>query len=91
MAGELFKVVAALFAVLVAVLYQLELHRAAIIGLALRRTIEPLENFPYRCRRVYDENLRACEDMWFSEPTRQLFLACSDPLARKEWMPPYVS
>lgn len=25
--------------------------------------------------------------MWFHEPSRQLFLACSDPMSRREWMP----
>jgi arylesterase / paraoxonase len=91
MAGLLFKVFAALLVAAGAVLYQMDFYRAIIGALALRRTIEPLAAFPYQCRRVYDERLRACEDMWLSESTRQFFLVCSDPLARNQWMPKYVN
>ncbi len=55
----------------------------------LGKTFQPISDFPYRCRRIHDPRLRACEDMWLSESTRQLFLACSDPAARGMWMPKY--
>lgn len=53
-------------------------------------TLQPLSDFPYTCRRLNDPSLEACEDMWLSEGTRQLFLACSDSVARKEWLPKCV-
>ena len=52
-----------------------------------RGPIQPLSDFPYTCRRLSGPGLQACEDMWLSESTRQLFMACSTSLGRKEWMP----
>lgn len=87
MAGLVLKVFTALAVLLSAVLYQIEFPRMVSLGLGLDRTIEPLHVFPYTCRRVYHERLQACEDMWLSEATRQLFLACSEPSSRMQWMP----
>jgi hypothetical protein len=62
------------------------------LGLAIGKTIQPISDFAhmYKCRRIEDPRLEACEDMWLSEATRKLFLACSDPEARAQWMPKYV-
>ncbi|KAB5517362.1 hypothetical protein GE09DRAFT_979088 [Coniochaeta sp. 2T2.1] len=56
------------------------------------RDIQPITDFPYKCRRLYEplatnERPHAAEDMWLSEATRQLFLAASDQHARKQWFP----
>lgn len=60
------------------------------LGLAIGKTIQPLSDFPnYQCRRIHDERLQACEDMWLSEKTRTLFLACSDAQLRTNWHPRY--
>ena len=79
--------------VLVAVLIQLPIVQRTgtlvKLGLAIGKTIQPISDFPYQCRRISDPRLEACEDMWLSEATRQLFLACSDPEARSHWMPKY--
>lgn len=90
MAGFAAIGLSALTALLAAVIYQTQLLRVATVGFGLGRTSEPLSSFPYTCRRLTDERLQACEDMWLSERSRQLFLACSDPLAKKEWNPQCV-
>ena len=89
MAG-LKTVSAALVVLLAAAIYQTRLHTFTMLGLGLLQKSEPLSSFPYTCRRVDDERLQACEDMWLSERSRRLFLGCSDPLGKKEWCPQYV-
>lgn len=49
--------------------------------------VQPISDFPYSCRRLRDPGFEACEDMWLSESTRQLFMACSNSRARVDWMP----
>ncbi|EME48732.1 hypothetical protein DOTSEDRAFT_142053, partial [Dothistroma septosporum NZE10] len=71
-----------------AVCYQIFLKSFLFTFLGIGRTVQPIADFPhYQCRRIEDPRLQACEDMWLSEKTRQLFLACSDPTARTYWMP----
>lgn len=80
--------VGVILAALAAGIYQLELHRSIAIAAGIGHNFEPLSAYPnYKCRRIEHPRLQACEDMWLSEATRQLFLACSDPMARNEWMP----
>ncbi|TKA21845.1 hypothetical protein B0A50_08514 [Salinomyces thailandicus] len=86
MAGLLFKLGVPV-AVIAAVVYQLVLKDALFITLGIGRSLQPISDFPYQCRRIEDPILQACEDMWLSETSRQLFLACSDPLSRKQWLP----
>lgn len=86
MAGFLI-VFASLLVALTSFIYQSRLYYLPIVGFGLNHTLEPIGTFPYRCRRLEDPQLQACEDMWLSERTRQLFVACSDSLARQHWMP----
>lgn len=86
MVSILFKVGLSVVALL-AVLFQVYLKDAVWLGLGIGRTIQPLSDFPYTCRRIADTRMEACEDMWLSESTRQLFLACSDPVSRSHWSP----
>lgn len=72
---------------IVAFLYQAILRDLIFITLGVGKTIELVSEFPYTCHRIEDPHLSACEDMFLSDATRQLFLACSDPLARQQWMP----
>ncbi|KAG5790201.1 hypothetical protein H9Q69_010732 [Fusarium xylarioides] len=72
---------------LLAILFQVYLKEAVWLGFGINRTIQPLSDFPYRCRKIVHHRLEACEDMYLSQSTRQLFLACSDPFARKQWQP----
>lgn len=86
MAGRLLSV-GLLGAAFVAVLFQIYLKDFVWLGLGIGRVTQPLSDFPYTCRKIVDPRMEACEDMWLSESTRQLFLACSDPMARSQWMP----
>ncbi|KAK5245342.1 hypothetical protein LTR07_006577 [Exophiala xenobiotica] len=71
-----------------AALYQYQLRDILFNTLGISRKIQPISDFPYTCRRIEnDPALQACEDMWLDQSSRQLFLACSDPLSRKYWMP----
>ncbi|ETS73043.1 hypothetical protein PFICI_15218 [Pestalotiopsis fici W106-1] len=87
MPGFILKLTAILVVGLGALLYQAQLPRMISLALGLGQTSAPLSAYPYTCRRLHHERLKACEDMWLSEATRQLFLACSDPLARSAWAP----
>ncbi|RBR19011.1 hypothetical protein FVER53590_10110 [Fusarium verticillioides] len=72
---------------LLAILFQIYLKEAIWLGFGINRTIQPLSDFPYQCRKIVHHRLEACEDMYLSQSTRQLFLACSDPFARGQWQP----
>ncbi|KAI8669914.1 hypothetical protein LRP88_01639 [Fusarium phalaenopsidis] len=85
MAGILFK--SGLVAVALAVIFQVTLKETIWVAFGIGRVTQPISDFPYTCRKIVDPRMEACEDMWLSESTRQLFLACSDPLARPHWMP----
>ena len=73
----------------VAVLYQLVIRDLLHDSLGVSREVQPLSDFPYQCRRLTGPGLEACEDMWLSETRRVLYLACSDSLSRRDWMPKY--
>ncbi|KAJ4252873.1 hypothetical protein NW762_010779 [Fusarium torreyae] len=90
MAGLLIKIGLSAV-VLLAVLFQIYLKEAVWLGLGVGRVMQPLSDFPYTCRKIADRRMEACEDMWLSQSTRQLFLACSDPIARSHWMPSVAS
>lgn len=72
---------------ILALLYQVILKDLIFVVIGVGKHIQDISEFPYDCRRIEDPRLSACEDMFLSDATRQLFLACSDPLARKHWMP----
>ncbi|KAF5252635.1 hypothetical protein FANTH_2530 [Fusarium anthophilum] len=72
---------------ILAIFFQIYLKEAIWLGFGINRTIQPLSEFPYQCRKIVLHRLEACEDMYLSQSTRQLFLACSDPIARKQWQP----
>ncbi|KAI6277034.1 hypothetical protein MCOR27_006207 [Pyricularia oryzae] len=75
------------FVAIFGVLFQLYLKDEIVNLFAIGRTIQPISDFPYTCRRIENSRLQACEDMWLSEQTRQLFMACSEPLGRAAWLP----
>ncbi|KAF2720152.1 calcium-dependent phosphotriesterase [Polychaeton citri CBS 116435] len=86
MVGLLFKIGLTLVIGL-AVLYQTVVKDYLLLFYGIGREIQPVSDFPYQCRRIQDPRLSACEDMWFSEATRKLLLACSDPSSRRHWLP----
>ncbi|KAM0714826.1 hypothetical protein Q7P37_009290 [Cladosporium fusiforme] len=67
--------------------YQFILSDLLFVNLGVGRSLQPLQDFPYECHRLHDPRLHACEDMWLSEGSRQLFLACSASDTRREWAP----
>ncbi|KAM0443962.1 hypothetical protein ACHAQK_002709 [Fusarium lateritium] len=73
--------------VVLAVVFQVFLKDTIWMFLGIGRVMQPLSDFPYTCRKIADPRLEACEDMWLSQSTRQMFLACSDSLSRQSWMP----
>ena len=74
--------------VLGAAFYQFVLRDLLFVTVGIGRTVLPVSDFPYKCHRILgDPNIQACEDMWLEEKSRTLFLACSEPEARRDWMP----
>lgn len=93
MAGSLVKT-SIVTTVIIAIFAQLPIVQRVTnlvwLGLAIGKTLQPISDFPYQCQRLPDPRLQACEDLWLSQATRQLFLACSDPAARSQWAPKYA-
>lgn len=74
-------------AVLLAGFFQVFLKKPVWVLVGIGNDLQPLSDFPYDCRRIHDPRLEACEDMWLSEESRVLYLACSDSLSRNQWLP----
>ncbi|KAI5369952.1 Putative six-bladed beta-propeller, TolB [Septoria linicola] len=88
MAAEDFSKYGIVLALLSAILYQLVFKNLIWVTMGVGRELQPISDFAnYKCRKLQDSRLQACEDMWLSENTRQLFLACSKSASRKHWMP----
>lgn len=85
--ASLFLKASIALAVVIAIAFQLLLKDFVWMGLGIGKHIQPLSDFPYKCRRIDDPRFQACEDMWLSESTRQLFMACSTTDGRKHWIP----
>jgi hypothetical protein len=71
--------------VLGASLYQLLLKELIFTSLGIGRVIQPIEDFPYSCRRLEHEQLQACEDLWLDDEARVLYAACTGTQHRIEW------
>lgn len=80
-----------LVVLLVAALYQTVGKTLLFVVVGLSREVQSISDFPYTCRSILDERLQACEDMWLSESSRTLYLACSDSKARMQWLPAYLT
>lgn len=74
-------------ALLIAVLYQLYLKELVFDIVGIGRVLQPIEDFPYSCRRIQHEYLEGCEVMWLDDEARVLYLACSGSLSRCHWNP----
>ncbi|MCJ1246589.1 hypothetical protein MMC30_003798 [Trapelia coarctata] len=74
-------------AILLAVLDQLHMKELLFDIGGIGRALQPIEEFPYSCRRIQHQYLEGCEDMWLDEGTRILYLACSGALSRCHWNP----
>jgi arylesterase/paraoxonase len=51
------------------------------------RDVQPINDFPYTCRKIEHPQLEGCEDLWIDEKGRELYLACSDTISRTQWCP----
>ena len=69
------------------VVYELLIKGLILETLGVKRNIEPIENFPWDCRRVVHKQLEGCEDLWLDEEDRVLYGACSGSVARGNWNP----
>ena len=68
-------------------IYPLFLHDLLFVSLGIRRVIQPIEDFPYLCRRIRHERLEGCEHMWLDNDARTLYAACSSSASRSQWNP----
>lgn len=73
--------------VLFAVLYQGYVKDLLSVRLGIGRDVQPIEDFPFDCRRVRHRRLEACEDMWLDEQERTLYAACGSSASRVNWTP----
>lgn len=76
-------------AVAIALFYEFFLKDILFIGLGIGRIIQPIEDFPYSCHKIYDSEdiLQSCEDLWLDDEGRTLYGACVDLKSRHEWSP----
>ena len=78
----------AVFSILVALaggLYQFMLKDIIFDSYGIGRVIQPIEDFPYACRRIKHERLQACEDIWLDDRARVLYAACTGTEHRLAW------
>jgi hypothetical protein len=68
-----------------AALYQLVIKEILFVGFGVGRVIQPIEDFPYSCRRVVHKKLEACEDLWLDDEARVLYAACTGSRHRMHW------
>ncbi|KAF2789233.1 calcium-dependent phosphotriesterase [Melanomma pulvis-pyrius CBS 109.77] len=73
------------FVLLSAAFYQLFLKDVLFVTLGIGRLVQPIENFPYSCRRIEHERLAACEDIWLDDEARVLYAACTGIGHRMAW------
>jgi hypothetical protein len=76
-----------LMAVLFAVFYQMQLKNILFTLAGVGRVMQPIEDFPYTCRRIHHPHLEGCEDMWIDDDARVLYAACSTTNTRLGWSP----
>lgn len=53
-----------------AVFWQVLLRDVLYITLGIGRMIQTLDEFPYTCRKIEDERLTGCEDLWLDDEAR---------------------
>ena len=73
--------------VILATLWQVLLKDFLFSVVGIGRHVQPIEDFPYTCRRIQHKALEACEDMWLDEEDRKIYLACMGVAARVGWNP----
>lgn len=81
------KGLVALSAVAFGILYTTWLEEVVFDVIGVGRVVQPLEDFPFNCRRLSHERLEACEDLWLDDKERVLYLACAGSRGRMAWNP----
>ncbi|OBT90342.1 hypothetical protein VE02_03323 [Pseudogymnoascus sp. 03VT05] len=82
-------IIAGVSAVVIGLLYEFFLKDILFVAIGIGRTIQPIEDFPYTCQKIYgSENiLESCEDLWLDDEGRTLYGACVDLKSRHQWSP----
>ncbi|KAH8723715.1 serum paraoxonase/arylesterase-like protein [Phaeosphaeriaceae sp. PMI808] len=66
--------------------YQFYLRDMFSTSIGLGRVIQPIEHFPFACRRIEHPRLEACEDLWLDNQARTLYAGCAGTSpGRLEW------
>ena len=77
-------------ALCIAIFYQLVLKDLLYLTLGVGRSHQKIEEFPYKCRRIYSPFLESCEDMVLDTEGRRLYATCSSLESRRFWSPGLV-
>ncbi|RFU26868.1 hypothetical protein B7463_g9462, partial [Scytalidium lignicola] len=80
-------VFAASIVIIFGIIYQVVLKDILFVTVGFRRSIQPIEDFPYVCRRIHHKLLESCEDLWLDDKARNLYATCSDAVGRSGWSP----
>lgn len=82
-------IIAGFSAVVIGLFYEFFLKDILFISIGVGRIIQPIEDFPYSCHKIYGpENiLESCEDLWLDDEGRTLYGACVDLKSRHQWSP----
>jgi hypothetical protein len=70
-----------------AIAYRIYLHDAISLIFGFGRVIQPIEDFPWDCERIYHPLLEGCEDIWLDYNNRKLYGACTVLTSRTGWNP----
>ena len=89
--ANLLSKVAIVGIVLIGILYQLIFKTIIFDIMGYGRVITSIKAFPhFRCEKVDELGLEACEEFWLHNATGYLYMACSDSQSRTQWFPPFV-
>jgi hypothetical protein len=80
-------IIASIVAIIIGIIYQAVLKDIIFVTIGFGRYVQPIEDFPYVCRRIHHKLLESCEDLWLDDKARNLYAACSDSIGRGGWSP----
>lgn len=74
-------------ALIVAIAYRVYLHDVVVFLFGFNRVVQPIEDFPWDCKRLHHPLLEGCEDIWLDDDARRLYGACASLESRQGWTP----
>jgi hypothetical protein len=77
----------AIAAVIGAIAYRTYLHDKFTLIFGFGRVMQPIEDFPWDCKRIQHPLLEGCEDIWLDYNNRKLYGACTSLSSRTGWNP----